>query len=1469
MLPGGATDKFGNYYEGIWTVYVILDILKEKADFIRLEPVNEYEAKGVEFYIEKNGWREYHQVKSQNAATGSFSLKKLSSMGILANFKEHLERESNSKCVFISSDGSNQLRKLVQRSNAGKNLKEFKEFCIQDKDSLKWFDELVEIWDVLEDKTYGFLKRIEVRTIDPKTLKDDVINHLDTLISGDSENCLDVLAQYMYKSIHKELDGMNLWNYLNSRGFSVLDWNRDLSLFTKINESNKEVADYLKQTFICDTFLEKNEVGEIFDLLQDESMVLLSGDANSGKSSILYEVLNQSDSQGYTPYIMKIDNLGHINTKKDLKDTLELPETPEKVLANISKASKGLLIIDQLDAVSQYSGRNADIYDKVIFSIIENSKLYDNLKVLIACRTVDLKNDYRFKKLIKENEKNIVNVSGLSENSIVKTLERFGIAKNKLNNAQIQFLKNPLALYLQIELVEDVEFKEGNSLSQIYAKYWKKKKRCFSRKSRSSWIKVLSYVSDYMSSKKSLFIPLNKLEDYEDEINILLTENILKKLRKNIYFFHESFFDYTFAKLFSDKEKDTCEYLLENDQYLFRRAQVRQILTYKREEGEESYYKDIEKLIENPNIRYHIKDLVFRFINSLKNPSMKEFSCLKKNLLNEQSEYFDESWKALISTDWVIFLKGNNLFQLYSKEKNEEALKKVIELMIRFSSLLKKDQLNILKDIYKKNDSLKDFIVNQLYSSIRIENLDQLELYGDFLEYGVFDEFLSNLNPYTVSRENSHVFIGWLDKVLKYSHKKSKVDDKEIFELLPNNLSLKTFLKEENQYFYYREYIEVIDLFLVDSKYLEKNNPYNRFRYNNLLDEEIFDVFINCFGELAKNNEKCARSKISEYLSYKNKNYDRMVLKILKKAPDIFREDVVNFILDSIINDKKKLDLELYEYYLFMEKVSKYFTSVDIKRLEVILAYYPNWERPNKRSYEQFNRSSVGYSQLYILSGMDKSKLSSALDLRLKELKRKFTNENIEEYVRQNQKTMASIVPSPISLEKLKLMNDENLLKFLKAFNQPDSRVNYDINQLSWDLKKIAKEDPRRFYHLIKKLPLETYRSHINEIILGMAESNSLSEKDVNDILEYTYINFKGISGNCIARVIENYTNYNYNEFSLKVIKYFLLEHPDPDEDHWKNNINGRTPYSNGINCTRGQMAIAVGTLLNDTPKYLSKFKPIVERITNDRTTAVKSCSLGALIAYYNNNEKEFALKLLRKLIDSSDEEILDTNELSHFLGHVLYNQFDDFKDILYKMLNSNNSKIKEVGALHTGKLILNERGEDSGILQYCYDKNDIDVEKGLSKVFSANILNFKDACNVNLKKLFDSNFKDARNEASRFVYNINSEKLEDYLELYRSYISSLAFRENIDSFLHELDSWNDITFKMPAFIFEICKKVFDEHKQNKQHLSLDKLLILICKIYEESDEDKIIEECLDIIDTAFREKVYQIENTLSEFERN
>ena len=76
-LPGGASDKMGNRYEGKWAVLILSKILSGEYSKIYIEPVGE-DGDGIEFTV--TSFKKvtcHHQVKRQNAQQGKWSIKML------------------------------------------------------------------------------------------------------------------------------------------------------------------------------------------------------------------------------------------------------------------------------------------------------------------------------------------------------------------------------------------------------------------------------------------------------------------------------------------------------------------------------------------------------------------------------------------------------------------------------------------------------------------------------------------------------------------------------------------------------------------------------------------------------------------------------------------------------------------------------------------------------------------------------------------------------------------------------------------------------------------------------------------------------------------------------------------------------------------------------------------------------------------------------------------------------------------------------------------------------------------------------------------------------------------------------------------------------------------------------------------------------------------------------------------------
>jgi hypothetical protein len=216
-LSGGAADKYGNRYEGRWTVNCMLDILAGKATSIRLEPVGD-EGAGVEFSLHKGDITQYHQVKRQNSGGGRWSLVDLQSKQVLRDFLPRI-RQADKFCTFVSSHSMYQIHELFDRSNRSASYHEFMNQFLDSKIWNKAFDVLCDIWKCDQIEAYNYLKKITIVTVDESTLQNMIYQRAENTAHGNGYNLIDILAQFALDSVHQRLSFNDIWRHLESRGF--------------------------------------------------------------------------------------------------------------------------------------------------------------------------------------------------------------------------------------------------------------------------------------------------------------------------------------------------------------------------------------------------------------------------------------------------------------------------------------------------------------------------------------------------------------------------------------------------------------------------------------------------------------------------------------------------------------------------------------------------------------------------------------------------------------------------------------------------------------------------------------------------------------------------------------------------------------------------------------------------------------------------------------------------------------------------------------------------------------------------------------------------------------------------------------------------------------------------------------------------------------------------------------------------
>lgn len=106
----------------------------------------------------------------------------------------------------------------------------------------------------------------------------------------------------------------------------------------------------------------------------------------------------------------------------------------------------------------------------------------------------------------------------------------------------------------------------------------------------------LSALANWMSERQRLDAPFTVLDAFQRAVEILTSENLIVRNCGTINFFHESFFDYIFARSFTHDDQTAIDLLRSSEQHLFRRTQVRQIFELLRQSDRARYLRELGDL---------------------------------------------------------------------------------------------------------------------------------------------------------------------------------------------------------------------------------------------------------------------------------------------------------------------------------------------------------------------------------------------------------------------------------------------------------------------------------------------------------------------------------------------------------------------------------------------------------------------------------------------------------------------------------------------------------------------------------------------------------------------------------------------------------------------------------------------------------------------------------------------------------
>jgi hypothetical protein len=593
------------------------------------------------------GHNEWHQVK-RASTLGHWSNADLASEGVLQAFSSKLSM--GDRCTFVSSVAAHQLRELSDRARGSQDFAEFESAFLATKKWSELFDALCATWEQSRTVVYDALKRVSVRVVDEEELRARVRDRIALHIEGNFENAADVLRGFIDQSIYKELRAGDIWDRLRERGYRPRDLAADTDLRFRIETRSESFVESVRSLLIAGRPIPRAESGQVTDWLLQGRRVLVTGGAGSGKSTVLSLVAQDAMSRGWPVMPLRLDRIGPGETAEALGGEIGLHASPVIALAGVAAGSDSLLILDQLDAVSLVAGARSNQFD-LVAELVAQASRQPGMHIVLSCRHFDLDNDFRLMSLATAEGTQRVEVSVLDEATVGKVLGWLGISPDSFPEPMRELLRVPqhLALFALLAKGQVVDA-SLRSLKDLYDRFWvMQASRLRARLNNDTrWLDTIDLLCDEIARRQELFIPLPRLDERSEEAQALASEGLIVVEGNRVGFFHETFFDYAFARRFVGTGQSIKE-LLNPPQDLFRRRQVRQILAHERDTDRASYLQDLHFLIHGEPVRSHLREVAIASLTLVGEPTAEEWAILAPLLEDPDDWRSSRAWQVVRS----------------------------------------------------------------------------------------------------------------------------------------------------------------------------------------------------------------------------------------------------------------------------------------------------------------------------------------------------------------------------------------------------------------------------------------------------------------------------------------------------------------------------------------------------------------------------------------------------------------------------------------------------------------------------------------------------------------------------------------------------------------------------------------------------------------------------------------------------
>ena len=1153
------------------------------------------------------------------------------------------------------------------------------------------------------------------------------------------------------------------------------------------------------------------------------------------------------------------------------------------------------------------SGRASDALDIVegLFHEARGVRTRVPIHVVVVCRAFDWKNDARLRQLVP-NDTSQITVAEFTPDEMNSILSAAGFDPKLFRPRQLELLRLPQNLSLFLEGgVDPTKPPTFSTATDLFERYWNEKRRAVQARvapSPDEWMTVMETLCDEMASTQQLSVPKEKLDKISmSYLDQLASEGVLTFDGRRYGFGHESFFDYSFARVFFKRGDSLVAFLTASEQHLFRRAQVRQALVYLRDADPAKYIKELRALLFDSRIRPHIKDLAlallasvgelseqeWRLWDELLAPALTAIDAGSKNQDGTSAMAFNRFWASpscFLAADkhgvierWLS-TGGERLLgmaMLYLRPHQRHSPDRVAELLEPYADA-GGDWPARLKFVME----WADVDASRRFLDLFLRLIDNGTLDAARGPIAVNSTFWSMLHGIGEARPSwaAEIVAHWMRRRLIVI--RTAGGDLRRRELLGYDHSLAEILKDAAERAPADFVGQILPLVLeVSDATAADSDPPRR--------DSIWPILIKSSHPDGEDACLAATARaLAALASQAAINVDAIIADLRRRDTHVanhlllalYAGGSARFADDAAVllaNEPWRFQCGYSDstHWCAMETIRAivpHCTSENRARLEgVILGYSTPWER----SKEGFK--FAGSARFALLSAIPSSLRSKSANARYEELERKFGKPE-----QAPRGVVGGFVGSPIEKSATEIMTDDQWLGAIATYQANDRtrEIGGELSGGAWQLAQVlethVKKEPARFARLGLRFPTNANPAYLNAVLSGLKKSSVTAALKI-DVCRKAFAESRESYGDSIADVLGGIEEPLPRE-AVEMLSWLATEHRDPDHEAWNTRVRGgeQTYYNgdihgNGINTTRGRAADAIRDLILTDSAYVAQFRPALEKMVADGSAAVLSCVAGTIraVAY---RDAALGAALFAKM-NLSEERLLATEHMYHLIFGALRERFDQVRPTIERMLRSSSPDVGEAGARLAGIAALEHASAADLVAEAL--RGTAKHRLGIAQVAAANVAESECRawCEQQLGQLFNDDDADVRQEAASCFRYLKDDSFDTYGDLILNFCDSKAYQEDSFSVLHTLEQ---SLGRLPGITCLVCEKFLDRFGPEAGDISSRRygdsstVASLAFRTYQQHQSDAWTSRALNLIDRLCAEGITDAGKEFENYER-